>query len=347
MPSRSHVPALLLALSSIACGDDYVPAAPSSPEAYAVELAQSWCAFGLRCESASDTERYSAYCHPLAAEDRLAFLLERQPHMAYDQDAATRCLQAIDAAIGSCTMPVCEPALIGTLPEAAACDGTDQCAPGLACVGGAMGNRCSGVCAPRASEGEDCRRDECADGLHCARGRCQVDGGVGDRCGRRDECARGLDCDRGTGECFALDDAEGRACDPRGPDTCPTPTDCVDGVCTRHPLGEVAGPGEPCGPCAAEHFCDDGICRPNPGLTEECDDDDDERHCMEGRCVDDTCQLLPARAPCREDRECATDRCMGVCDVPAAVGASCDTDRDCANGLQCDSNRCVVRGPCG
>ncbi len=341
---RSHVLAPMLALSLVACGDDYVPVAPTSPEAYALELAASYCTFGLRCESTSDVQRFSVFCHPIAVEQRLAFLLDRQPHMAYDQDAATRCLLAIDAATASCTTPICEPVLIGTLTAGAACDGPKQCAPGLACAGVEDALRCSGECTPRAGEGEPCRNDVCAEGLHCARGRCAVDGLAGDRCARSSECATGLACDQTLGECYALDDAEGRACDPRGPDTCPVPTDCVDGVCTRHPLGVIAGPGEPCGPCAADHYCDDGTCMPNPGLTQACDDD--ERHCMEGRCVEGTCQLLPARAPCDDDSECATDRCMGVCEVPAAVGARCDTDRDCANGLRCDGGRCVVRGPC-
>ena len=349
MPVHSHLPALLLAVLSLsACGEPPAPTAPVSPERFVIELASAYCAFGLRCESASDAQRFSAFCHPIAAERKLAYLLERQPHMAYDREAAARCLATIEDATGRCVQPVCEPVLIGTLALGAECDEPTQCAPGLTCAGGGPAMRCSGVCELAADRGERCRDDvECAPGLRCDGGRCAARANEGERCERRDDCAMGLACDREAGECYRLDDAEGRACNERGPDRCPVPTDCVDGRCVRYELGRVAGPGEACDEdeCAADHACEDGVCTPYPGLTEECDDDD--LPCMEGRCVDDTCQLLPPRAPCSRDDECTTDRCMGVCEVPSAVGARCETERDCANGLRCDEGRCVVRGPCG
>lgn len=343
MSFRSHS-ALALALSLCACGDPYEPAPPTSPETYAIELAAAYCSFGVRCEGPESDHRFSVFCHPIAVEQELGYLLERQPHMAFDALAAMRCLQTIEEATLGCVAPVCEPVLIGTRTAGAACDERGQCEPGLVCAEARGRGRCSGSCAPAAGEGDRCRDDhECADGLRCDRDRCVPEGDEGDWCERRSDCRDDLRCDRERGECFAPSDAEGRECDDDG--SCPLPTRCVDDACTRYEPG-LAGPGEDCAPgeCAANHFCDGGVCAPNPTLTEPCDD---ERACVEGRCVSGTCQLLPPRASCRTDRECATDRCMGTCAVPAAVGARCERDRDCANGLQCDEGRCSVRGPCG
>lgn len=344
-PHRCRLWAVFLVLSG--CTDPYEPSVPASPERYAIELAAAYCDYGVRCESPADAERFSAFCHPAAVAQQLADLLERQPHMTYDAEAAGRCLRTIELASASCSVPLCEPVLVGTLLAGQACDEADQCAPGLTCSGVDDGLRCSGVCEPTASEGDRCRDDvECGEGLHCEDRRCAPDRAAGERCRHSSDCEAGLLCDQEREECYPPSEAEGRSCEDEGPDRCPVPTDCVDDVCQRYEPGRVAGPGEPCevGECAASHFCDGGFCAPRPVLTEPCDE---RARCVEGRCVAGSCQLLPPRSTCRVDRECSTDRCtMGRCEVPSAVGAPCEGDRDCANGLECSERRCVVGAPC-
>lgn len=358
MTFRAHAWMASLGLV-LACGGELPPEGPTSPESYAVALASAYCDYGLRCESPRDAERLSEYCHPLALEQRLGGLLERQPHMAYDREAAARCLAAIATASASCGSFACDPVLVGTRPVGASCDAAGQCEPGAICEDAREPGRCSGTCARAPTEGERCRGGRgCAEGLRCTGGRCVRQGEVGDACEHRRECRRPLRCDRERGECYAPADAEGRPCgeddldddaddevDESDDDACPVPLECVAGRCARHEPGQVAGPGEACdpAPCAADHFCDEGVCAPNPRLTEPCDAG---RPCMEGRCVSGTCQLLPPRAACERDAECSTDRCMGTCEVPSALGGRCERDRDCANGLECAGGRCELPGPC-
>ena len=164
-------------------------------------------------------------------------------------EALAACISGLEAAYTSCEwvgssdppLPAgCLEVTHGTLPAAARCRSSRECAPGLRCAD--VGPAAPGVCAPAAEDGAPC--DTAGDPLasllrdvdlaahsacrgRCVQGRCRAALAAGAACGSGRECAAGLHCD---GEvCVAgASAAAGQPCADGG---CVDGTRCVQGMC--------------------------------------------------------------------------------------------------------------------
>jgi len=239
---------------------------------------------------------------------------------------------------------------------------TDTCGPGLTCVEGRCRQmegcgceaheecgphaRClSGVCR-RATEGEACGTDTCAEGLFCDESAtpptCVAGASPGEPCDRG-SCAVGQ-CDGGICRvqhhlgCGCEVDADcpwdvarchegvcvsrpmlGDACDPDGPPC--FGAGCYDGICDRFRDGD--------GPCVGLDECADGLtCSAEPFEPGLCGPPRDELEpCgpeLAGRCADGL--------------HCSTSE-SSVCVPPSPVGFTC-VDRPCVDGARCAGEVC-------
>lgn len=241
----------------------------------------------------------------------------------------------------------------GDIPAGEACleyDYFDNCAPGLACRGGA----CVDPCAPLTLG------NECSPGL--------------------DECGKGLFCDYETYTCAKLPGA-GQPCT----NTCDEGLYCDfdASVCLKYP-----GAGQPCPnfecaeglSCSYEEGAPDYTCQPLPGKGESCDFTScaGDLYCstdpdtFEGTCVDygakgQSCLQAPcgANLACGADDKCQDppgpgEPCGGtscsevaycdyeieICKALPGEGESCYDGYACAPGLLCGSDElCQTEQP--
>lgn len=227
------------------------------------------------------------------------------------------------------------------LDEGDAC--TDTCGPGLTCVDG----RC------RQMEGCSCEsHDECGPHARCLSGVCRR-ATEGEACGS-DTCAEGLFCDDSTTPpTCAVGAGPGEPCVGGG---CAV-GQCSDGVCqAQHHLG--------CG-CEADTDCPwdvarchEGVCVARPMLGDACDPDGPP--CFGARCYDGTCdRIRDGDGPCSTSGECVEGlTCSaepfepGLCGAPRAEREPCGPEHPgrCEDGLHCSTSEspiCVPPSPIG
>ncbi|HEY4102331.1 MAG TPA: hypothetical protein VGM44_00505 [Polyangiaceae bacterium] len=196
------------------------------------------------------------------------------PNVAYDADAAGRCVAAYESGVSSCT-PVeqidesaCRAVFMGALPAGGVCTQDAECANaaagdaycdmssgagscvklpggvahgklGDACVSSCDANSCVGISTPERGADPNaqfnCYQE---DGLFCdASYTCQplLDAGAG--CASSDDCKAGLYCDAGT---CAVSKANGANCQGNqecaGGDCVFSPSTSADGVCGKSML---------------------------------------------------------------------------------------------------------------
>ena len=222
------------------------------------------------------------------------------------------------------------------------CEVTEECAPPLACIGGA--------CKALGAVGAMCTNaDECATGLVCNGGSCAAAPAT---CAQASECGQGQICG-GARTCAARAGAGAACLEDRD---CGPSLYCDDAghTCIARPAQN-----EPCAKgivCAPGLGCslDNGTCLPLPGNGETCAAG--EPFCAGNLgCNDFTCGPLPAAgAPCTVDNRCADGLACdfggkgSTCITPRAVGEECTSDRSCAAGLFCGSaNTCEAGRPAG
>ena len=292
----------------------------------------------------------------------------------YDPAAVDDCIQQLpedfcqaDALAQS--VSACRALFTGDVAQGEACDWDVVCAPELICVGDRAG-QCRGSCEPpgrqaapcvddgdcdeayscvdggcnsRGTKGLSCRRDaDCRDGHYCDAGQCAKQAASGEPCisGRSESCA-------GTALCVVGE--EGPRCSPgvtlggkcTGELPCAPGTRCVNGTC-----GVVAEPGASCNSnaqCPFGRYCGEG-CVPRPSLGESCDDESvgetRAARCIEGICVDGTCQLGSEEVSCAVEPGSPFAPCEGYCAdgscAPSkASGDTCSDDAECESGLEC------------
>ncbi|MCB9615035.1 MAG: hypothetical protein H6722_21570 [Sandaracinus sp.] len=338
--------ALALLAMSCACAGD----ASMTPERFDAHLDALLCEQGVRCASPDDASDHGHTCHP--AWRRTVFSGPPDPLVRFDHDQAIRCLDAVRSRASSCSevLPeVCSRVWVGTQLDGDPCDRSHHCAPGLYCRGASFDRYCSGRCAAQRGEGEPCGDgiEACTAGLVCGTDTtCVPEREAGSECDEFGWCPWGLYCDRTRHECVPSDDAEGKGCDPEADvDRCPPPTDCnpVTGLCERHALHQLKGPGDPCevGECISFHFCDDGTCAPLPVPGESCAR---SGWCFVGECVEGWCTLLENGQACPTGAFCESGRCSEErCAPRLGLGGACRYEDDCESGLFCDGERCSAR----
>jgi hypothetical protein len=184
----------------------------------------------------------------------------------------------------------CDAMLVGAVAENAACDGSEECLPGLECWGD--------VCVRPPTEGQACHPQyDCASGHYCA------DDGL---CHRYQ--GSGGPCPEGSLAC-----GDGLYCDDRD-DTC----------------APYLGNGESCAhaswACGDDLHCSEAageICRPYPGNGGDCADS--YGSCASGYYCgeDDLCHAqLPDGSPCTDYDQCQSYECTSdVC--TADTSSSC------------------------
>jgi len=278
---------------------------------YAVEAADAFCSWAVRCRHLPDDDTCRRLLDPKRYDTRRAADALSLGRLAYDPEAAAECLAAGRAA--ACPAPAfadpsCDRVFVGLVPQGGACAGAFDCAGDGECLEPVCdAGCCSGTCGPAppadpplAPVGATCRTHfDCVETAYCeVDGRChELPRNAGDHC--LFGCWYGdLYCDAGSE------------------------------TCRLH-----AATGEPCGAdrrCNPNHdFCD-GTCRPRPGAGEPCDGD--TRFCVPGtRCLEGRC------AP----RGTVGDAC--------AVDDDCDVGCDVAAGrcvayATCVPNRRMVDG---
>ncbi|UJR85321.1 hypothetical protein [Sandaracinus amylolyticus] len=290
------------------------------------------CAFHARCETdfAGFAERHQSACH----EEGYAYLRRAAARAGrttrLDDDIASGCLAAIDAA--SCRVApqtlvpaliACQRPFVGLVEVAGACDPTlgvtmaSECAPGLYCR--SLDGACGGACEALPRRGESCSAARaCADGATCV----VEDEGL--RC-RAWSLGAGEACD--VGDRCALVDGIAHA--------------CVEGRCAPVPVVAV---GEACAMgvarCEDDAWCADGICTARGALGDACGP---VQPCVEGlRC--DTDSAPPRCAPLGV----AGDRCAGNHECAAEAPFCADSDGDGVEhcSVTADGSWCRV-GPAG
>ena len=212
-----------------------------------------------------------------------------------------------------------------------ACTKKSDCADGLVCA--------DGMCVTKVGLDEDCSGEyvSCEEG-ECVDGTCQVvtvTKPAGSRCAERSECSEGLDCIDGfCGTRISLGE------DCTGAFAYCEEGECVDGTCQKASDLKPAG-----GTCAARSECADGldciwgVCGTGVGLGEDCSGE--FVFCVEGECLDGTCQNPPEQpdlVACSEDAPCeAPLRCGGdgYCHEPAEPGGECGKTVPCPEGQFC------------
>jgi hypothetical protein len=234
----------------------------------------------------------------------------------FDPQAAQDCLDeleqraagsACDAALAAEAAPQsCYDAAQGTLADGETCATDEQCQSG-ACDETAIENACTGQCAPRADEGEECDPSTGGDGPQCRPSLTCVPGdGGGFECAQMgtlnegDDCALsfssitacggGLQCagEQGTGTCTAVTyvgDGEDCTADLT---YCQPGLVCIEGACATAGVA-----GDACMStnleCQVGFYCDSdaGECTAVKQAGDACDRDS---QCGDLECVEGTCQ---------------------------------------------------------
>jgi hypothetical protein len=287
-------------LAVVACSAPTATPDPSPVpfDTYAATAQDAYCAWAVRCRHVPDDPTCRRLIDPRAYDTRRASDGIRLGRLAYDPDAAGRCLAGAHAA--ACAAPPfidpsCGAVFSGLVPRGGACTTAYDCADHALCLEPACElGCCIGTCGPPrvlatppdlADVGEPCRSHAtCVVTAYCEGGRCRaLPTRAGERC--QFGCATGdLYCDLGTETCRA-----------------------------HAALGEPCGPEAECSSYVA--FCD-GICQARPGPGDRCDD---VRRCIPSTtCAPDAGACAPRGgegAPCSRDDECdvACDTQSGSC----------------------------------
>src|SRR6185436_15264085 len=142
------------------------------------------------------------------------------------------------------------------------------------------------------------------------------------------------------------------ACD--GNWNCPWPYLCLMDGADRGHCGVGRGPGQPCQLYGYDAFNGpESHCAP----TLQCyPDRAGVWRCGEGREEGEACGTVPPPKPgpdvnggyigCRAGF-CGPDPLHGTCQPPRAEGGACESDHQCADGLECFTGECVVKGSAG
>lgn len=186
----------------------------------------------------------------------------------------------------------------------AECTTSDDCCGYLECAEGTCQQTCQFL-------GETCADSaECCEGtgVGCGKeGTCTLCAGDGDVCAGDGECCDDLTCQSGTCQSPVACAADGEDCGEDG-DCCDDLICGDDSLCVASAV--CAGEGEDCG---ADENCCDGICCGGACRAAEC-------------CIDD----LDPNARCPEGTSCFE----GICEVPAAVGATITIHKaECYTGV--------------
>jgi hypothetical protein len=253
--------------------------------------------------------------------------------VAFDGDAAARCIAAY--ATGRCgfTPPDCKRVYKGLLPLGAPCLYT-QCGAGLGCYIGF--GECIGECQPLSPTGL-CRSgdDGCAAGAACTGfstpaigSYCEPQLSDGDVCGQAagyvgcpDDDFCSYDEGSKSGHCRPLASVPGLP-----PGTCCSADRecadgwaCVKGVCSQHTPtgGACAVDAFGVSTCFDLEFCVDGTCIPGGRVGDKCGSN---RSCVIGNC-DATlhCVAKPTRGESCSSSCSGLDFCRGTCVSPACV----------------------------
>jgi MYXO-CTERM domain-containing protein len=226
---------------------------------------------------------------------------------------------------GPCAMAYCDPAgaegncdTLTPFNDGTACDDSDPCTLGEACLSGA----CTGGAAPDCSDtGTQCRADATCDPAG-ADGNCDVPGAPladGTVCDDGDVCTAGEACV--AGECGG----------GTPPDCSGTGSGCT-GDSTCDPTGAEGNCDVPGEPLADGDACDDGdAC--TTGET-----------CQSGDCTGgDTVDCSGTGDACSGDASCDPDGAEGNCDVPGEPvddGTACDDQDACTENDTCQAGSC-------
>ncbi|MET0794355.1 MAG: hypothetical protein ABW061_22725 [Polyangiaceae bacterium] len=281
----------------------------------------------------------------------------------YDGLKARSCVSAV--ASGGCAVldndlpTVCHEALSGTVASGGDCDIDAECSGLARCQ--ISGGTCPGTCAPLASAGVACtRNDDCARGLTCSAvtSRCAAPAAEGEACqgGSAEQCAAGLLCignseeKKLTGTCQspakALTKQAGESCSVDAGPWCAPGLACV--VESASPVSyqchTTAAPGGTCGiaipsECPTGQYCPLALsdlllgkltanCVALPGSGEACGPAIAVTRCAGDLVCDDT--TAPAQPVCIERR---------------ALGQSCSSDALCTS-VHCVGNACVPASVC-
>lgn len=219
----------------------------------AARLAPLYCAAQRSC--CERTSTVPDDCVPALQADLERILGEAGDAMAYDADAAGRCVAALEALPRGCddaiaaadTLAACTFVLDGVVEPGGACDLPTDCArpPGSSSTGcleygGVAGMRCraflqtsmNGAACSFSGSGSETTATLCVGAdVHCAMGTCVTSPGTGESC--PDATCRSEAYCAPSGTCRARV-GEGESC---AVDPCALPFDCTDDVCTpRLPL---------------------------------------------------------------------------------------------------------------
>jgi hypothetical protein len=213
--------------------------------------------------------------------------------VTFDPISAGNCLHQMWSIARDCSLDDleeltgCETLLVGTVAENGACDGSEECLPGLSCLGD--------VCLRLPTEGQACHPDYgCASGNYCGEDDlCHGYQGSGGPCPEGDQaCGSGLYCDDRVSQCAPY-------------------------------LGASESCAHASWACGSGLYCSDAAgetCRPYPGNGGDCADSSGS--CADGYyCgTDDLCHgELADGSPCTDDEQCRSYDCTG--DVCAAETA--------------------------
>lgn len=332
-----HRPCLLLTLLLAAsCTSSHEV---DTPQEFFEQSLALQCEIAIHCGPSWGT---ISFCHP-EYHQTLEWLTIRRddPAIAFDADAARRCLQAFEAAVDTCESVDCDPVYSGTADSGELCQSTESCQSGLRCVG-ASENVCGGRCMPQLEPGEACEwSSDCASG-RCLEGRCVVPVPDGGACTDTNECEPGLACME-PGVCRAL--VEGDPCGSYPP--CPWGTLCHGGACTTIGPGVVPEPGGPCATsdeCPFPFACREGFCEPLPVIGEACSE---SFACLLGACSGGVCTAVPEHGDCRFSADCAAGVCGArTCQALGVDGEACVDDDHCAEGFGCLGGICRSMAAC-
>lgn len=273
---------LVAAVLVLGCSGD---PAPVPLDRFGEAAADAVCAWAVRCQHVPDDATCRRLLDPKQYDTRRALDAVAAGRLAYDDDAAGRCVATTREAYCLAEPFIdasCRAMFVGQVPEGELCTSGAECVGGGACANPQCTVQCcTGTCGPPltgelpepegAALGEACEQHaDCAEGAYCETDfTCTaVPTEEGARC--LFGCARGdLYCDVEALVCrrFA---AAGETCDPNGVDAppCDDAWSYCDQVCTPRP-----GPGEPCDGirrCIAATFCDNGTCQPRGGPGAPC-----------------------------------------------------------------------------
>lgn len=281
----------------------FVLACDSGPRAvafadYTSEGMAALCSWAVRCRHAPDDATCMRLLDPRTFDRRRAGDSIRLGRLAYDPDAAGRCLQGgrdAECSAPPFLDPSCGKVFTGLVGENGVCTSPYDCAGGAAC-----------------------REPQCAAG--CCVGTCAPPPGpvapmplspVGGKCNTHDDCVDTAYCEV-DGRCHEMPRRAGDHClwgCYFGDLFCEVNSE----RCTLYAkIGEACGAQALCNDSYS--FCDGGTCRARPGLGEACDET--TRRCVggmfcsaEGKCA----ARGSAGAPCSGDAQCDVACEAGTC----------------------------------